>query len=207
MKLLYAIGLTKLIQPVSAQGLCATMGSVPPPPEYSTCWQFWVPPENGIVLTNSSESQKECNNVAYEKAVCDCDSYCCDVAWDESCRGYQQEMDGAENNYFVTGCSARILCCEEIIAPGLSPVAAPIAQAVLPILGEVKEFICENIGTEPPPVTSTCWQWWTPPSDGIVTSDMPEPQKGCDYEKCQNVVCACDSYCCDMAWDESCRGY
>ena len=101
MKILYAIGFIQLSQSVSAEGLCATMGNVPPPPEESTCWQYWVPPANGIITADTPDPQKGCDNEACEKAVCDCDSYCCDVAWDESCRGYQQESNGPEDNYFV----------------------------------------------------------------------------------------------------------
>merc|ERR1712176_1615560 len=56
-----------------------------------------------------------------------------------------------------------------------------------------------------PPNDSSCWQWWTPPSNGVVTNPGVIP-KGCDYTPCQNAVCACDDYCCNTAWDESCRG-
>ena len=189
MKILYSIGLIHLMQPTTAQtqNLCATMGNVPPPPQSSSCWTWWTPPKDGIVTSDMPEPQKGCDDAACEKAVCDCDSYCCDVAWDESCRGYQQEVNGPDNNYFVSGCSARILCCE----PDVPPVPAPVAQAVLPILSEIKDVICENIKTPPPPITSTCWEWWTPPANGIVTSDMPEPQKGCDHKPCQDAVCQC----------------
>merc|ERR1719295_865697 len=58
-----------------------------------------------------------------------------------------------------------------------------------------------------PPDDSTCWQWWDPPSDGVITADIPSPPKGCDYKPCQDAVCDCDSYCCTTAWDLSCRGY
>ena len=68
-------------------------------------------------------------------------------------------------------------CCETMIPPSLIPQA-----------------------------NSSCWQWWETPSDGILTAEM-NPLKGCDYQPCQEAVCACDSYCCDTAWDKSCRGY
>merc|ERR1712183_868226 len=59
----------------------------------------------------------------------------------------------------------------------------------------------------PPPSNSNCWQWWTPPPNGIVTFDILQPPTGCDYEPCERAVCACDPYCCEQAWDLSCRGY
>jgi len=57
-----------------------------------------------------------------------------------------------------------------------------------------------------PPDNSTCWQWWSPPPDGILPDGSRPPPKGCDYKPCQDAVCACDDYCCNSAWDLSCRG-
>ena len=57
-----------------------------------------------------------------------------------------------------------------------------------------------------PPNDSSCWLWWDPPVDGVMKTGLLPP-KSCDYEPCQDAVCACDSYCCETAWDLSCRGY
>merc|ERR1719356_930173 len=58
-----------------------------------------------------------------------------------------------------------------------------------------------------PPDDSTCWQWWVPPPDGVIPSGSPTPPTGCNYAPCEAAVCDCDSYCCETAWDLSCRGY
>ena len=57
------------------------------------------------------------------------------------------------------------------------------------------------------PGDSSCWDWYVPPADSVLTPDMSDPPKGCDYAPCQDAVCACDPYCCNSAWDLSCRGY
>merc|ERR1711923_522902 len=88
---------------------------IPPsflPPDDSTCWQWWDPPANGVVSPGVSPP-KGCNYKPCQDAVCACDMYCCDTAWDLSCRGYHlNPSDIVDNNYFVDGCSAKMLCCE-----------------------------------------------------------------------------------------------
>lgn len=102
---------------------CATM--IPPssfPPDDSTCWQWWTPPANGI-LSPGTPPPKGCDYQPCQDAVCACDSYCCDTAWDLSCRGYETAQgDMAENNYFVDGCSAMMLCCEPESAVPKPPI-------------------------------------------------------------------------------------
>lgn len=60
--------------------------------------------------------KRGCDYKPCEQAVCACDAYCCTIAWDLSCRGYttlQGTIVKADDNYFVEGCSARLLCCEQ----------------------------------------------------------------------------------------------
>ena len=89
-----------------------------PPPNDSSCWQWWDPPSD-IDLTEViiPEANKGCDYKPCEKAVCDCDSYCCEVAWDLSCRGFHlngnNDSSASKDNQFMNGCSASILCCEE----------------------------------------------------------------------------------------------
>lgn len=59
---------------------------------------------------------------------------------------------------------------------------------------------CDTLGGPPPPISSTCWQ-------ASNAYDRTFTQTGCDFPSCQDVVCACDSYCCEKEWDLSCRGY
>merc|ERR1711933_292825 len=99
---------------VGTPGCCPTM--IPPSflaPDDSTCWQWWDPPANGV-LPPGTVPPKGCDYKPCQDAVCACDDYCCTTAWDLSCRGYALAPgDSVENNYFVNGCSARILCCEQ----------------------------------------------------------------------------------------------
>jgi len=203
---------------VAEGGICDTM--IPPsllPPDDSTCWQWWTPPTDGVMKPGMPTPPKGCDYSPCESAVCDCDSYCCETAWDLSCRGYHLDpADTIDNNYFIEGCSAKLLCCEPESAYPDPPVGGAMPPA------ETQSSVDETSCTPKtdtdccatmmppsyfPPDDSTCWQWWEPPADGVVKAGSPIPPKGCDYTPCENAVCDCDSYCCETAWDLSCRGY
>merc|ERR1719253_2485757 len=183
-----------------------------------------MPPPDGVLAPGAPKPPTGCDYEPCKNAVCECDSYCCDTAWDLSCRGYYMKQgDTIENNYFVPGCSAKLLCCEQESAFPDPPIGAAMAGAtnlvqVNPAFAAVQTSFACTPGTKGccdtmippsylPPDDSTCWQWWDPPADGVMKKDMPPPPKGCNYTPCQDAVCACDSYCCDTAWDLSCRGY
>ena len=210
-------------------GICNTM--IPPSPlapDDSSCWEWYTPPADGVLPPDAPTPPTGCDYEPCQNAVCECDSYCCDTAWDLSCRGYYMKAgDDIENNYFVPGCSAKLLCCEQESAFPDPPIGAAMAGAtnivqVFPAFAEVEtkyqcdpskpisgKFCCETMKPPSflPPGDSSCWDWWTPPTDGVMPAGAPPPPKGCDYQPCQDAVCACDAYCCETAWDESCRGY
>ena len=208
---------------IGSAGCCDTM--IPPsllPPNDSTCWKWWTPPASGVVNQDMEMPPKGCDYQPCQDAVCACDSYCCESAWDLSCRGYTMNAgDAVENNYFVDQCSARNLCCEpETASP--KPEAVNSGSEVANSTPEVISVVDTSFECTPgspdccetmippsyfPPNDSTCWQWFTPPANGIPTDNIADPQKGCNYQPCQDAVCACDPYCCNAAWDLSCRGY
>merc|ERR1719296_587017 len=163
-----------------AQQYCENLGDMSPP-DTSNCWQWNVPEVN-------FGEQKGCDYDKCAAAVCECDPFCCSDSWDLSCRGYKESpTDLFKDNPFNPGCSASILCCEQEEAVPDPPVVANCATA-----GWV------------PPDDSTCWQW---KKQGSSPQVQIGDQKGCDFQLCENAVCACDSYCCDVSWDLSCRGF
>ena len=127
------------------ENCCETI--IPPSflaPEDSSCWKWWTTPGDGTPTSGLPDPPKGCNYKPCQDAVCAFDSCCCDVAWDLSCRGYEmQSGDTVENNYFVDGCSAKILCCEqesEFLDPPqaiLPPVPAPAPATFEPVLVEI----------------------------------------------------------------------
>jgi len=202
----------RMVQETVGSGeVCSTM--IPPsplPPDDSTCWQWWTPPPDGKLPAGSPSPPRGCNYSPCERAVCNCDNYCCDIAWDLSCRGYyMSSADTLENNYFVPGCSAKLLCCEpESAYPdppigGASGVPSSSNQCVPGTPNCCPTMIPPSFL---PPDDSSCWQWWDVPANGVVLPGVIPP-KGCNYKPCQDAVCACDPYCCSSAWDLSCRGY
>merc|ERR1712151_619066 len=219
-------GTRSMQETVPEGGLCNTM--IPPSPlapDDSTCWQWYTPPSDGVLPAGAPKPPTGCDYGPCEAAVCECDSYCCDTAWDLSCRGYYMKAgDTVENNYFVPGCSAKLLCCEQESAfpdPPIGAAMAAIADGfvqVNPAFAEAgtsdicvpgSEGCCDTMIPPSflPPDDSTCWQWWDPPADGVMTPGTAPPPKGCNYKPCEAAVCACDPYCCETAWDLSCRGY
>jgi len=123
---------------------------IPPstlPPDDSSCWKWWDAFKDGELVSNSSP-QKGCDYAPCQDAVCACDSYCCETAWDLSCRGYELEPgDTTSSKYFSNGCSARLLCCEQDTAfskslqfststtyiPAMSPTKSPAFLKTIPI--------------------------------------------------------------------------
>jgi len=214
----------------SVNGICSTM--IPPSflaPDDSTCWQWWTPPSNRVV-PSGVVPPRGCDYKPCQDAVCACDDYCCNSAWDLSCRGYSSAQ-GHGTNYFVNGCSAKMLCCEQESAYPEPPASGKMGlvtynsgptmkiaydeSANVALNIEATNAACSptspnccnkmNPPSQIPPDDSTCWQWWTPPTNDAV-STMEVVPKGCDYAPCQKAVCACDDYCCETAWDLSCRG-
>lgn len=111
----------ELAKQYSENAICLTME--PPSklaPTNSNCFEYNDP--NG-----ASKKRKGCDYKPCENAVCSCDSYCCEVSWDISCRGYMQETpfnkkeestkSNNNNNdiyyHIINGCSAKLLCCEQ----------------------------------------------------------------------------------------------
>jgi len=167
-------------------------------PSYSNCWKYNEPNGSNLIIT---ENQKGCDHDLCEQEVCACDSYCCEVSWDLSCRGIQ-----VEDNYFVEGCSASVLCCEPTDAP--KPILPSDAGEVdMHVISDTNQWKlmndCKNENWRAPD-DSNCWNY----NEHLNTSpsDIAELQKGCDYDLCEQAVCACDSYCCEASWDLSCRG-
>lgn len=60
--------------------------------------------------------------------------------------------------------------------------------------------------TNIPKRNSNCWDFTLPIFLNHI-NEVTYNQKGCDHSECQELVCACDPYCCATLWDLSCRGY
>merc|ERR1740121_1050516 len=124
----------KMQEVVSPGGICPTM--IPPsplPPDNSDCWQWYIPPAGGKLPPDSPAPPQGCSYTPCQDAVCDCDPYCCNSAWDLSCRGYYMKSgDSIENNYFIPGCSAKLLCCE----PQSAFPDPPVGDAQPPLSNE-----------------------------------------------------------------------
>ena len=112
----------------------------PPPPDNSSCWKWWTPPPNGIVTFDIQQPPTGCDYEPCERAVCACDPYCCEQAWDLSCRGYyMKKSDTQRENYFEKGCNASELCCEpESAFPKPAPALPPPKNIVYNVYVEVK---------------------------------------------------------------------
>jgi len=174
------------------KGFCKNLDSLVPPKD-SSCWDY------NLIDSPNLMDQKGCDSLACQSAVCSCDPYCCSTSWDESCRGHSVDGILPKDNLMIPGCSASILCCEEILT-FMENIQEENLTDFVSITKESYSFkeyqdqtYCNKLKALSPPSDSNCW-------------NADSTRKGCDYEACQNAVCSCDPYCCTTYWDESCRG-
>ncbi|MHC5114183.1 MAG: M12 family metallo-peptidase [Planctomycetota bacterium] len=118
-----------------------------------------------------------CINPGCCAAVCDLDSFCCDVEWDDLC------VQAAGQTCNLRACCLDGGWCAEVTeadctAAGGTALAAGSTCATA-ICGEV----CET-------ATGSCY--------------VAHPTPGCNDPACCTAVCDIDSFCCDFEWDQLC---
>jgi len=150
----------------------------------------------------------KCDDAACCNAVCDIDSYCCDVEWDVVCAISALETDGctgpddacpapqcgdedAGDCCFANGTPScnDSTCCDQICAT--DPVCCE----------ESWDAICAaTAATECDVCTGGLECGDAAAGDCLVPNDTPF----CDDETCCNLVCEVEYFCCVGNWDEYC---
>jgi hypothetical protein len=132
----------------------------------------------------------DCNDETCCNLVCEVDAFCCDTAWDSLCVDEAFDLcvcGGDETGDCFTSDGSTFCqnagCCEAVCA--------------------VDSFCCtvtwDNLCVEEAfDLCTGCGGAGTP---GCLT---PHNQPGCANEDCCDAVCAVDSFCCSVEWDEIC---
>lgn len=137
-------------------------------------------------------------------AVCEADSYCCNVKWDSHCADLAAEVCGM--------CSAGTgPCCESNDTPGCEDAECTsiICSYDPSCCDDHWSWKCATAASlicpvcSPPPLPDGCGEPGTIDCCNTAGSTTP----GCQNEICCALVCYCDPFCCDVAWDQHCADY
>ncbi len=141
-----------------------------------------------------------CDDAAIQACACGIDSFCCDTTWDGICVGIASNDCDAPCDGGSTGGSMNEDCCTAQDTPGCTDPAIEACVCAL------DPFCCDNT--------------WDPMCVGRVGNDLCGPScmpddadgqcctnngtPGCEVNSVESCVCAEDSFCCDIAWDDMC---
>lgn len=135
-----------------------------------------------------------CDDVDCCDTVCGIDAFCCDVSWDSSCADEAADLcDGCGGS--TSSCPSEGDCCAANGTPGCDD--AECCKAVC----AVDPFCCDilwdsNCAIEAAQPCNTCGC----NGECCVVNGSP----GCEDFDCCASVCAVDSFCCDVIWDDLC---
>lgn len=135
-----------------------------------------------------------CNDCDCCSKVCLADPFCCDSEWDSDC---------AQRASLVCDRCGDVNagdCCTAHAAPSCSDSNCCCTVCnVLPFCCEISwSAVCAQAAAELCGGCPTCGD----PASGGCFEEKDTP--GCDQTACCVAVCADDSYCCDVAWDQLC---
>jgi hypothetical protein len=145
------------------------------------------------------------------ETVCAIDSFCCEIEWDALC------VDSAVKSCPELcdrppppppgGCPGEGDCCKANGTPGCEDETCCLAVCAIDTFCCDTEWdqLCAGTAADtcsklcdgpPPPPPADC------PGEGDCCKGNGTP--GCDSEECCNEVCAFDSFCCELEWDQFC---
>ncbi len=131
---------------------------------------------------------KGCDDQQIRDCVCEQDSYCCAISWDENCV--------AEVATYKCG------TCTEVVTCGDGTCHETEHCEDCPQDCGSCPSICGDAICELPDTCETC-----PQDCGVClgsTCCKSQSTPGCDQPAVQACVCAEDSYCCAIVWDSNC---
>lgn len=134
-----------------------------------------------------------CQDAAVSECTCGVDPYCCTVAWDGTCTTIAQNLCAA-------GCTDPDDCCAAHTGAGCidTTVQAQVAALDSHCINYAWDSKCALLAAQ----FTSC----TPPSAGTqeCCTAATDGSQGCSDPLIQNCVCAADSWCCDVEWDDRC---
>ncbi|NUN12242.1 MAG: CHRD domain-containing protein [Myxococcales bacterium] len=157
---------------------------------------------NASCLCNSEDccqphSSAGCDDADCSECVCNLDSFCCDVGWDNLCVA----TAGIECN---AACSCQPFagtedCCFTHTTAGCDnlPCQNCVCSTDAFCCGTAWDSLCVSIASDQCGSACGC-----PANDCCGSHD----DTGCNNPACEACVCGLDGFCCDTAWDSICVG-
>lgn len=155
----------------------------------------------------SEHDQPACNDQQCCEAVCKRDPFCCDSQWDVTCAG-------AARNLSICNCVSDCgdpcsgSCCEAHGTPLCNDEKCCTGVCALDpfccdLNGGAWDAICVGLTSSVPACGDPC----PLPECGDANAGQccaPHAGPACNDTSCCHLVCAQDTYCCDVAWDTLC---
>lgn len=153
-------------------------------------------PGRGDCFAAAGNGTRGCDDAECCQTTCTVDPFCCDVDWDDFCAA---EAEG--------------LCTGSF--PACTPDAGPCETGHAEGSGGCSDVECCNtVCTDDPFCCVDTWDDLCATSTlsacfyacGAGSGDclLPNGSPGCEDQTCCETVCARDSFCCEVNWDESC---
>jgi hypothetical protein len=147
----------------------------------------------GDCMTAHADDEPGCSTASCCNRVCEVDTFCCDVTWDDFCAS---EASGFCTSGFAS-CSAEAGACDSAqFEPGCNNLDC--CNAVC----ETDPYCCintwdQNCVDQSSLICETCGRGG---GDCLAVRTTP----GCDDVTCCAKVCAVDDFCCNTEWDATC---
>ncbi len=148
----------------------------------------------GSCTAAHDENQPGCDTASCCNAVCEVDTFCCDVTWDAFCASL---ASGFCSTTGFPSCNALSGSCQSLhLNPGCNN--SECCNAVC----ERDPFCCitrwdENCVSQSNLICATCGR-------GRGDCDVAHTTPGCNDVSCCAKVCAADEFCCNSEWDATC---
>jgi hypothetical protein len=160
-----------------------------------------------------------CENAACCECICACDAFCCTTNWDSLCAGMGLGGCGASNPDGpcadeCSECLPELECGSEIAGDCCEANGTPFCddEACCDLICDQDPFCCETEWDSAcaEAANDQCEVCDVPGCGDEGTGDCCEampPGSGspfCEDEECCELICAQDSFCCNVNWDSLC---
>ncbi len=164
-----------------------TCPTLPPPPPESICDRG-----TGDCCDIAGNASRGCNDPVCCTAICQVDEFCCNGQWDKVCAVKAATLFPLECGCLRACClgdgSCQDLSFSDCQTAGGTPSVVGLCAGDADLNG--RDDAC---GVPCPAAAS-----------GDCCANNSPGTNGCTDTTCCDLVCACDPFCCNVAWDDAC---
>ncbi|TVQ51363.1 MAG: hypothetical protein EA377_12770 [Phycisphaerales bacterium] len=170
------------------------------------CLNCGVDPDCGVVGTGDccqANDTPSCQDDRCCEIVCDLEPFCCVNVWDDTCADLANEVCEICDAEPGCGVQGNGDCCEANGTPYCDDAAC--CEQIC----DSDPFCCENewdsfCATQ---AENVCLNCGADPDCGVAGTGnccSPNSTPSCEDDRCCNLVCDDDPFCCDTVWDGTC---